>query len=542
MNRNNFWRFTLVVLVVLWSLYELYPPEGRDLLLFFRDKAVNRDAAFTAFFQKAQALQKAMPEKPYDNLVDAIGTNDIIRYFPAFGAREELHPTTFILNRLQREAAGRIRLGLDLQGGTSFLVEMDTNRLAQATDADTALSHAIEVLRKRVDKFGVAEPLIQPEGNDRILVQLPGLSAADQESAKAAIQRAAFLEFRLVSPTSDQDIKDGIVQPGYEILKRKERMRNGRERTEEVEVRKKAEMTGSGIKSAMVVRGNLGEPEIHYTLDAEGAEQFAQITRENVHQRLAIILDKELYSAPVIQTPIETGSGQITGQFDNKEAFELANVLENPLRAPLKIEESREVNPTLGRDSIRSGIRAAIYGTLAVSAFMLVYYLIAGMVANVALIANIIILLGVMCSVGTTLTLPGIAGIVLTVGMAVDANVLIYERIREESAKGKSLRGAIAAGYARAFTVIFESHVTTLISSIILMFMGTGEIKGFGVTLTIGVAASLFTALVVTRLIFNFLLEHNWLKSLGMFHLCLLYTSDAADEEDSVDLGGRRII
>ena len=519
MNRNNFWRFILVVLVVLWSLYELYPPEGRDLLLFFREKAVNRDAAFTSFYQKAQALQKAVPEKPYDNLLEAIGTNDIAHYFPSFGAKDQLNPTTYILNRLQREAAGRIRLGLDLQGGTSFLVSMDTNQLAKVTDASTALSHAVEVLRKRVDKFGVAEPVIQPEGNDRILVQLPGLSAADQESAKIAIQRAAFLEFRLVSPTSDQDIKDGIVQPGYEILKRKERMRNGRERTEEVEVRKKAEMTGSGIKSAMVVRGNLGEPEIHFTLDAEGAEQFAQITRENVHQRLAIILDKELYSAPVIQTPIETGSGQITGQFDNKEAFELANVLENPLRAPLKIEESREVNPTLGRDSIRSGIRAAIYGTLAVSVFMLVYYLIAGMVANVALIANIIILLGVMCSVGTTLTLPGIAGIVLTVGMAVDANVLIYERIREETAKGKSLRGAIAAGYARAFSTIFDSHVTTLISSVILMYMGTGSIKGFGVALTIGVAASLFTALVVTRLIFDFLLDRGWIKSLPMFHL-----------------------
>src|SRR5208283_634879 len=270
---------------------------------------------------------------------------------------------------------------------------------------------------------------------------------------------------------------------------------------------------------AMVVRGNLGEPEIHFTLDDKGAERFAEITRENVHQRLAIILDKELYSAPVIQSPIETGSGEITGQFDNREAFELANVLENPLRAPLHIIQSREVNPTLGRDSIRSGINAAIYGTVAVSAFMLVYYMVAGMVANIALIANIIILLGVMCSVGTTLTLPGIAGVVLTVGMAVDANVLIYERIREETAKGKSLRGAIAAGYARAFGTIFDSHVTTLISSIILMYMGTGSIKGFGVALTIGVAASLFTALVVTRLIFDFLVDRGGLTSLKMFHL-----------------------
>ena len=147
MNRNNFWRFTLVVLVVLWSLFELYPPQGRDLLLVFREKAVARDAAFTTVFQKAQALQKATPEKPYDNLAEAIGTNDITRYFPSFRAKEQLHPTSYILNRLQREAAGRIRLGLDLQGGTSFLVEMDTNRLAQASDASTALSHAVEVLR-----------------------------------------------------------------------------------------------------------------------------------------------------------------------------------------------------------------------------------------------------------------------------------------------------------------------------------------------------------------------------------------------------------
>jgi SecD/SecF fusion protein len=230
-------------------------------------------------------------------------------------------------------------------------------------------------------------------------------------------------------------------------------------------------------------------------------------------------LDGDLYSAPVIQSAIETGSGQITGHFTVEQAQQLANVLQNPLRAPLKIDSSYDVDPTLGRDSIRSGIYASIAGVLLVSAFMLGYYLLAGIVANIALVTNIIILLGVMCSIGTTLTLPGIAGVVLTVGMAVDANVLIYERLREELAKGKSLRGAIAAGYARAFGTIFDSHVTTLISSIILILMGTGEVKGFGVTLTIGVAASLFTALVVTRLIFNFLLDRNWIKSLPMFHL-----------------------
>ena len=370
--------------------------------------------------------------------------------------------------------------------------------------------------------FGVAEPIIQPAGGNCILIQLPGLSHEAKESAKAQIQKAAYLEFRMVKEDSDEIIKNNEpIPPGYEKLRREEPQPNGPSVIEEIIVKKKPEkgLAGDIIENAMAVRGNLGEPQIDFRLNSEGAKRFGEVTRNNIGQRLAIILDKELYSAPVIQSAIETGNGQITGRFTVEQAQELANVLQNPLRAPLTIDSSYDVDPTLGRDSIRSGIHASVLAIIFVSLFMLGYYLLAGIVANVALVINIIILLGVMCSIGTTLTLPGIAGVVLTVGMAVDANVLIYERIREELAKGKSLRGAIAAGYARAFGTIFDSHVTTLISSIILIFMGTGEIKGFGVTLTIGVAASLFTALVVTRLIFNFLLDRNWIKSLPMFHL-----------------------
>lgn len=519
MNRNNLWRFVLVVLVLVWAAYEMYPPAPRDLITVFSKRAVNRDTNFFAIVTKARELQRSSRDKGYEALRSATATNDLARYFPFYNAREQSRPNTYILNRLQREAAGRIRLGLDLQGGTSFLVSMDTSSLTNASDANLALSQAVEVLRKRVDRFGVAEPLIQPEGDNRILVQLPGLSAPDQESAKNTISKAAFLEFRMVHPQSDELIKQGVGEPGYELLRHREKMRDGRERLTEVLVKRRAEMDGSNIRRAMVVRNQMGEPEIDFTLSSEGAETFAALTRENVGQQLAIVLDGELYSAPRINSPIETGRGVITGQFDQKSAFELANVLENPLRAPLKLEASSQVDPTLGKDSIRSGIKACIYGTVAVSIFMLVYYMLAGMVANVALLANIVILLGVMCSIGTTLTLPGIAGIVLTVGMAVDANVLIYERIREESNKGKSLRGAIAAGYSRAFGTIFDSHVTTLISSIILIFMGTGPIKGFGVALTIGVAASLFTALVVTRMIFDFMLDRDMIKSIKMLHL-----------------------
>jgi SecD/SecF fusion protein len=543
MSRNNPWVILFVVLIVCWSFYEMYPPTSRDLVQEFSTHAVNRDTNFANILERLQPLQQARPDREFANLQEAIFTNDIRTNFPFFDAKNQVHPNTFILNQLQREASGKIKLGLDLQGGTSFLVEMDTNQLvyvetvtnsAGVVETTTnlarvegALSQAVEVLRKRVDAFGVAEPIIQPAGGNRILIQLPGLSEADKESAKAQIQKKAYLEFRMVKEDSAEIVNEKTgellqpIPPGYVVLRRMEQQPNGPPVMDAVVVKKKAEngLAGDIVKNAMAVRGNLGEPQIDFQLNDLGAKRFGEVTRNNIGQRLAIVLDGELYSAPVIQSAIETGNGQITGHFMVEQAQELANVLQNPLRAPLKIDSSYDVDPTLGRDSIRSGIRASIAGVVLVSAFMLCYYLLAGIVANIALVTNIIILLGVMCSIGTTLTLPGIAGVVLTVGMAVDANVLIYERIREELAKGKSLRGAIAAGYARAFGTIFDSHVTTLISSIILIFMGTGEIKGFGVTLTIGVAASLFTALVVTRLIFNFLLDRNWIKTLRMFHL-----------------------
>jgi SecD/SecF fusion protein len=544
MRKTDRWKFIFVVAIVVWALISVYPPKSRDLIQQFSSRAENRDATFTNILQQAELLQKAGTNSEFANLQEAIGTNDIQNYFKdIINAKDELNPNLFILNQLQRDAAGKIKLGLDLQGGTSFLVQMDTSKLetvetktndsgqietvTNLPDVSGALSQAIDVLRKRIDKFGVAEPVIQSAGGDQIRIELPGLSQSDKDSALSQITNAAYLEFRMVKDDSGQIIaamKKGepvAIPPGYEILKQVSQQPNESPTIEEYVVKKKAEdgLAGDIVKSAMVVRGNLGEPQIDFTLNDNGAEKFAQVTRENIGRQLAIVLDGRLVTAPTIQGAIEGGNGQITGNYTEKEAFEIANVLQNPLRAPLKVISSEDVDPTLGKDSIRSGIRASISAVVLVSAFMLCYYWIAGITANIALVTNIIILLGVMCSIGATFTLPGIAGVVLTIGMAVDANVLIYERLREEIAKGKSLRGAIDAGYARAFGTIFDSHVTTLISSIILIFMGTGEIKGFGVTLTIGIAASLFTALVVTRLIFNFLLDHNILKSLPMLHI-----------------------
>jgi SecD/SecF fusion protein len=518
MNRNHLWRLIIILGILAWSIVEMMPPTNRDLVQYFRERAVKRDETFAKIFTRAVELQKQRPDIPYEDLREAIGTNDISGYFPFFDVQKETHPTTHILNSLQRASAGRIKLGLDLQGGVSILVRLDTNRTDNVQVGKEALSQAVEVLRKRVDRLGVAEPLIQPEGNDRILVQLPGLSHAQMEDAINQVKKVAYLEFCLVAENGAGVPRNVPIPAGYKLLPMTRTGDNDQPVTEYYLVKKRPEMVG-GIQRAWVGRDNIGKPEIEFTLDAEGKETFARVTRENVHRALAIVLDGELQSAPVIQNPIETGQGQITGSFTDKEAFNLANVLENPLKTPVTLESSSEVDPTLGKDSIHSGIKAAIIGVLSVAGFMVIYYMLAGLVADVALMLNIIILVGVMCAIGTTFTLPGIAGVVLTVGMAVDANVLIFERIREESAKGKSLRGALQAGYDRAFGTIFDSHVTTLISSIILIFMGTGSVKGFGVSLTWGVLASLFTALVVTRLIFDFLISREWIKSLPMLHI-----------------------
>jgi SecD/SecF fusion protein len=523
MIRNNFWRLAIVVLVVLWSVAQIYPPKNGDLLAHFEKKAsVTKpgDTTVSNIVATARELDKAKPEKQFANLLDAIGTNDISGYFP-YDTKAQARPTTFILNQLQREISGKIKLGLDLQGGTSFLVEMDTSKLSDTNEVTGALAQAVEVIRKRVDRFGVVEPVIREAGNNRIAIELPGLSEDDRARAITNIQKTAFLEFRLAHENSSELIAANAPVPfGYELLQREERAPNGEKSVSKVIVKKKGEpgLTGNIVKSA-AANYNLGQIEIDFLLTQEGADVFAKVTRENKGRLLAIVLDGELYSAPRINDAIETGRASITGNFDQASARELAGVLENPLKAPLRVIYSNDIDPKLGKESIRSGINAAIYGILAVAVFMIIYYLLAGFVANIALIANVIILLGIMCAVGTTFTLPGIAGIVLTVGMAVDANVLIYERIREEFAKGKSIKGAIAAGYDRAFGTIFDSHVTTLISSIILIFMGTGSIKGFGVALTIGVSVSLFTALVVTRLVFDWLVAKEMLKSLKMLRL-----------------------
>jgi len=419
-----------------------------------------------------------------------------------------------------------IKLGLDLKGGTSFLLKMDLTAIDPSVRGQ-AVGQAIEILRKRIDQLGVAEPVLQKVGDDRILVQLPGLKEDDRLEARRRIEKTAFLEFRLVHPdnaslVSQMQTDPGFsAPPGYQKMTQKEND-GTREVTSTYFVKIRAEMTGKYVKRAFVQMDPMtGAPEVGIEFDDEGAKIFGRVTSANVDHLLAIVLDGELYSAPHINEPITGGKCQISrgGGFPIDEAQRLASVLENPLQAPVKVIETRSVDPSLGKDSIASGVHAAEIGAGSVIIFMAAYYLAAGAVADLALLLNILITVGVLAMFKFTLTLPGIAGVVLTIGMAVDTNVLIYERVREELAANKGLRAAIAAAYSRAFRVIFDAHFTAILTAIILVYMGSGPVKGFGVTLIIGLLANLFSGVFVTRLIFDWLVAKGYLKSFNMRHV-----------------------
>lgn len=412
----------------------------------------------------------------------------------------------------------RINLGLDLKGGMHIVLKIDTGHLPADAKEDAA-ERALEVVRNRIDQFGVREPSIQRQGIDEIVVQLPGI--ADRERAMELIGKTALLEFKLVSTEMEKlkQAMEGNVPQGYEF-------KYAQEDNEPLLLEKSAVLTGDAIKNAAVRfdQSRFNEPIVALEFNPEGAKKFADITSNNVGRRLAIILDGKVQSAPRIREAIPSGEAVISGRFTPDSASDLAIVLRvGALPAPMYVEEERTIGPLLGQDSINKGIKASLIGSILVFGFMLIYYLLAGFIADIALGLNLLMILGglgmlpiLFPGVSATLTLPGIAGIALSLGMAVDANVLVNERIREEIASGKSLRTAIANGYQRAFSAILDSNLTTLIAAFLLFQFGTGPIRGFAVTLTIGLLASMFTAIVVTRAIFEVLLGLGWLKAVPM--------------------------
>ncbi len=381
-----------------------------------------------------------------------------------------------------------------------------------------AVSQGVETIRNRIDQFGVREPQIVAEGEDRIVVQLPGVK--DQQRAIELVGKTALLEFKLVDEgASVEDALKGNLSPDDQILYlRSTDPQTGRVTKTPMVVKRRAVLTGDMIKTAKVnfdSRG--GGAYVSISFDSRGAKIFDRVTGENVKRRLAIVLDDTIYSAPVIQERISGGQAQITGNFTPEEASDLAIVLRaGSLPAPVKVIQNVSIGPSLGQDSIRKGVRAALIGALLVVVFMGFYYRFAGLVADFALVFNILFLLSGMAAFSATLTLPGIAGIILAIGMAVDSNVLIFERIREEIRAKKSVRAAIDAGYDKAFWTVVDSHVTTLITAVILFQFGTGPIKGFAVSLSMGVAINLFTALVCTKVVFDYLNARKPLQALSI--------------------------
>lgn len=381
-----------------------------------------------------------------------------------------------------------------------------------------AISQALETLRNRIDQFGVSEPTIQREGENRILIQLPGIK--DRQRAINLIGKTARLEFRMIDERSDPTaaITQG-APPGTQLLFEKVLDPITKKVTSRIPylVKKKVELTGDMLSNAEVRISQMNMPYVSIDFNKDGSRIFARLTTENVGNRMAIVLDDSVYSAPVIRERITGGSAMIEGSFNHEEARDLAIILRaGSLPAPLIKLEERSVGPSLGQDSINRGINSIIIGGVIVLVFMLVYYRFGGIIADTALAFNIIILAGVLAYFGATLTLPGIAGIILTIGMAVDANVLVFERIREEIRNGKTIRSAVDSGFSKAFLTIIDANVTTLIAALVLFQFGTGPVKGFAITLSIGILASLFTSIFVSRTFFDLYLGRRRVTELNI--------------------------
>ncbi|MDR1662801.1 MAG: protein translocase subunit SecD [Endomicrobium sp.] len=425
-----------------------------------------------------------------------------------------------------------IKLGLDLKGGTHLLLEVDSSQLDVNVKTKDVIDRAIEIMRNRIDQFGVVEPLITRQGDKWIVVQLPGIK--DPQSAKNLIGKTALLEFRIINNsqeankvldlirnkgiTSDQYRKNSFAYPDIQAA-----MPQGASVFENKEDSKyyildKTVLTGAFLTNAKVeFEGRFSQPVVSMEFNRKGARIFEDVTERNIQRNLAIVLDGVVQSVPVINQKISGGKAVIQGNFSVEDAKLLATVLRaGALPAPVKVVEERTVGPTLGDDSIRSGFMSALIGIVVIFIFMVIYYHTSGLIADMALTLNLIIILAIMAYFQFTITLPGVAGIALTIAMAVDANVLILERIREELAAGKTARAAVDVGYQKVFWTIVDANITTLIAAVFLFQFGTGSIKGFAVTLSVGLIVSMFTSISVTKAIYDFLFKENLLLKLKM--------------------------
>ena len=524
MSGNIFFKFALTAVILFWCVAEISPLKDRPFEDYIVAQATAETAEFGALMERAQARVDSKQSKTLFLALREMGAEeniDFALFFPEVNLRDIANQNKrndILLKHILKTAQSNLRLGLDLKGGVGVTLKIAEDAPGSKFEQAEQLKDAIEIMGSRLDGHGVAEPIIRPVGDDAIEIQIAGLSTKDNPEVLDDLKKPARLEFRAVHETLYPDTTPINKYPvGYEVLAEES---ENRETGEVIErrmfVKLIPEATGEIVDDAFMSQTQNGGFQVNLEMTSEGADILAAVTEKMIGKPLAIVLDGKLYSAPTVNGVLAKRA-QITGAYSQREAFDLANVLNNPLAVELRVDQMYEVQPTLAEGARASSISAAQWGAGLVVGFMLIYYFAGGLVAIISSIVNIIIVLGVLASLGATLTLPGVAALILTLGMGVDANILIFERIREELKTGKSIKNATAGAFSKVTSTIVDANVTTLITASILIWLGTGPVKGFGITLAIGICASIFCALVVTRFLVDFLVHRIGLrKVLGM--------------------------
>ena len=535
MTGSILWKSVVSAFVLAWAILNIIPLEDTPFEDYIRGKATFKEAELSALVQRARERSDAGEDPTLFIALKGIIDDeniDLQQYFPEIDARDIKNikkRNDTLLRYLLNESHGKVKLGLDLKGGVAFTFKVKEEDLSKEDwERTEQLSQAKSIIARRVDGLGVAEPVIRIRGENAIEVHMPGLSTRDNPDAVDSLQAPALLEFNLVHRSADpRTTPTDLTPPGYVLMiEEKENPRNGEIVEQPYYIKKIPEMTGEIISNAYAMQNDFGGYRVLLNFTGEGEKKFADVTRRiaeentrtNTLGQLAIILDGELYSAPTVKEEIR-GGAEITGRYTQREAVELANVLNNPLKVGLKIVEMYEVGPSLAKDARLASIEAAFVGAALVILFMIIYYQSIGLVAMISVTLNIFIVVGTLASFGATVSLPGVAALILTLGMAVDANILIFERIREELKLGKKLLTALISGYDKALSTIIDANVTTLITAGILIWLGTGPVKGFGITLAIGIAASMFCALIVSRFMLEFLINTGLIKMVMRFSI-----------------------
>ena len=524
--------FALLVLGVF--IFSMVPLQERDFYDSFKDICENpASKEVTELIQAAKDLKKKDPNM-YDSVAleaaanaKGVALNKLVK--GVIVKTQKITTSRDVLSLIRKNSASSIRRGIDLNGGAEFILELipdpsDKEKLEK--DFDKYRDLAIETLRKRLTQKNIFEADITPAGGKYISMRVPIVTREEKQVLENLIRMSAKLQFKLVHPNNSEEVAKYMQDPkgyrapeGYEVKICNE-TRNGKPLRTVYIVERAAQMDGKEIKDAYPSMNQFGQREIILSFKSAGAARFGEITSNNVGRELAIILDGELYSAPRIQQAIAAGNAQITGSFSREEAENISNALvSGSVPFSMAIQAQSDIDPTVGAATVKEGLYSGIAGMILVMIFMMIYYVRSGIVANISLFVNAVLMLGAMAAFDVTLTLPGIAGMILTIGMAVDANVLIYERIREETASGKTLQNAVDLGFDRAYSAICDSNFTTLFVAVVLLWQGTGAIKGFAITLAIGVLTTLFTAVFLTRLLFDLMIRFTPVHKLRMIQI-----------------------